>query len=138
MSGTGSIPEVVMERLRHKLSCRIAVVGASNNREKYGNIIVRNLLGKGYTVVPVHPTERQVEGLSCYASIADIPGEVDLVNFVIPPAATLKVLDQMKGFSCDAVWFQDGSFDDVVLARADELFPNVVSHACIMVVTNYA
>ncbi len=135
MDAQGNIPEVVMERLRRKGKCRIAVVGAGNNREKYGNIIVRNLLAKGYTVVPVHPTEKVVEGLTCYASVAEVPGSLDLVDLVIPPSASLKALDAMKG-KVDAVWFQDGSFDETVLARADELFPLVVSHACIMVVTN--
>lgn len=138
MTGLGNVPSEVMERLRKRESCRIGVVGASNNPRKFGNIIVRNLLGKGFSVVPIHPVEKQVEGLTCYASILDVPGKLDIVDFVVPPAAALGVLEQMSGLPHDAVWFQDGSFDDAVLTRAAELFPLVVSHACIMVVTNFS
>jgi predicted CoA-binding protein len=136
MNSQTVIPEGVIALLKNAEKCRIAVVGASNNREKYGNIILRNLAAKGYTVVPVHPTEKQVEGLTCYASVNEIPGGVDLVDFVIPPGATLKALDSLQG-RVSAVWFQDGSFDDAVLEHARPLFPLVVSHACIMVVTNF-
>ena len=63
-------PSDVMELLRRRgPGTRIAVAGASTNPEKYGNKIVRNLKGKGYTVLPVNPKEDLVEGLSVAHSI---------------------------------------------------------------------
>lgn len=132
------IPEVVMERLRRKgPETRIAVVGASNNPEKYGHIIVRNLSGKGYTVLPINPKEPEIAGLPAYPSVAAAPGPIHVVNFVTPPAVTRQVLASLDPSAVDTVWFQDGSWDDNVIADATSRFRNVVHRACIMVVTNY-
>lgn len=130
------VPEEIMARLRRKDQVRIAVVGASNNPEKYGNIIVRNLTAKGYTVLPVNPREAEIAGIRAYSAVSDIPGHVDLVNFVTPPKVSLEVLQGLNPSSIDAVWFQDGSYDESVLAEAKKRFRHVVHGACIMVVTN--
>ena len=56
MTRPGPHPAQVMDLLKNKSAeTRIAVVGASNNPEKYGHKIVLNLKGKGYTVLPVNP-----------------------------------------------------------------------------------
>jgi predicted CoA-binding protein len=60
---------------------------------------------------------------------------VHVVDVVTPPAVTRKVLEALDPASVDAVWLQDGSFDDEVLAYASARFPVLVHHACIMVVT---
>ncbi|MBM4394619.1 MAG: CoA-binding protein [Deltaproteobacteria bacterium] len=130
------IPAGVEERLRRKdATTRIAVVGASNNPEKYGNVIVRNLHGKGYAVLPVNPREPEIAGLAAYRDVASVPRPVHVVDFVTPPGVTLEVLRGLDPSSVGAVWLQDGSFDDAVVACAEERFATVVRDACIMVVT---
>lgn len=138
MEPQSPVPGPVMERLRRKgTETRIAVVGASNNPEKYGHIIVQNLHAKGYTVLPIHPKEPEIAGLPAYRSVGDAPAPVHLVDFVTPPAVTRRVLDSLDPEVVDAVWFQDGSWDDDVIAAARARFRHVVHRACIMVVTNY-
>ncbi len=138
MQTQSAIPAPVLERLRRKgPDTRIAVVGASNHPEKYGNIIVRNLHGKGYTVLPINPKEPEIAGLQAYPTVGDAPPPIHLVNFVTPPAVTRNVLDTLDPAVVDTVWFQDGSWDDDVIASARARFPHVVHQACIMVVTNY-
>ena len=133
-----AIPYIVDARLRRKdASTRIAVVGASNNPQKYGNIIVQNLAGKGYEVLPVNPREAVIAGLPAFPSLGDVPRPVHVVDFVTPPAVTLEVLKSLDPTSVESIWLQDGSFDDEVLAVAAKRFPVVVHHACIMVVTNW-
>lgn len=129
------IPEIVESRLARK-DARIAVVGASNNPDKYGNIIVNNLVRKGYTVLPINPREEQVAGLTAYKNVASAPGPIHIVNFVTPPSVTLDVLAELDPKTVEAVWFQDGSFDEEVLRYAKAHFPAVIDHACIMVVTS--
>lgn len=111
---------------------RIAVVGASNDGRKFGNRILLDLLGKGYAVLPVNPTENAVAGQRAYRSIADIPGPVHIVDFVVPPPVALKVLDGLPD-GIEVVWFQPGSYDGRVVERARARFPEVVAGACIMV-----
>ena len=69
--------ELIKEFMGQK---RYAVVGASDNPEKYGNKIVKNLKNRGYEVYPVNPRLKEVEGLCCYSTIADIPVKVDAVD----------------------------------------------------------
>jgi len=114
---------------------RIAVVGASNNPAKYGNIIVKNLRAKGYTVLPVNPHEVEVEGLQAYPSLAQVPGPIHVVSMVTQPAVTLATLKQVAALGLPHVFLQDGSFDDAVLDYAATAPFKTVYDACIMVVT---
>ncbi len=116
---------------------RIAVVGASTNPRKYGNIIVNNLKEKGYTVYPVNPKAREIAGLPVYPSLAEVPGPVDLVNVVTPPAVSLKVLEEADRLGFPLIWFQEGSFDDQVLQALEKARIEGIVDACIMVVTSW-
>jgi predicted CoA-binding protein len=62
----------------------VAVIGASRNRQKFGNRAVRAYLREGYTVVPIHPTEPAIEGLTACRSVVDVPGAADMASFNVP------------------------------------------------------
>ena len=113
------------------------MIGASNNPEKYGNIIPGNLKGKGYTVLPVNPKADEIQGLAVYASPADLPDPIHIVDMVTPPKITRAVLENLDPIRFPVIWLQDGSFDDEIIAFAEAKFETVVHHACIMVVANY-
>jgi predicted CoA-binding protein len=132
------IDSEVLALLRNKKpEDRIAVIGASSNAEKYGNIIIKNLLSKGYTVVPINPKGGIIEGLQAYTSVAEVPEPVALATFVVPPAISKKTLASLRASGVDKLWFQDGSFDAQTIELAKAEFPHVVHNACIMVVSNY-
>ena len=131
-------PPEVFERLRRRgPETRIAVVGASNAPEKYGNVIVRNLAAKGYTVLPVNPRETEIAGLPAFPSLEAVPGPVHIVTVVVPPRVTLGVLAKSAELGLPAVWLQDGSFDDAVLEAAAKAPFRTVYDACIMVASNF-
>jgi predicted CoA-binding protein len=113
---------------------RIAVVGASNNPSKYGNIIVNDLLAHGYEVFPVNLRQATIAGIPAYRSLAEVPKPMDIVNVVTPPAVTLRILEDAAAAKLDLVWLQDGSFDAAVLLAAAKAPFRTVHHACIMVV----
>ncbi len=115
-------------------AARIAVVGASNDPSKYGNIIVLNLRAHGYEVVPVNPKGGTIAGLPAYRSLADVPQPVDIVDVVTPPAVTRRILQDAAAAGVHIVWLQDGSFDDALLEEARDAPFETVHHACIMVV----
>ena len=85
--------ELIKEFMAQK---RFAVVGATDNPQKYGNQVVKNLQKRGYEVYPVNPKLTELEGLKCYASLAGIPVKVDVVDFVVPPGVTEETLKQCK------------------------------------------
>jgi hypothetical protein len=110
-----------------------AVVGVSNDREKYGNKIYRDLREAGYTVYAVHPKLSEVEGDTCYASVRDLPEVPDVVDVVIPPAAALDVIDHCVAKGVQRVWFQPGSESPEAIEKARQAGLHVVHDACIMI-----
>jgi hypothetical protein len=131
-------PQEVMDILQNKSQqTRIAVVGASNNPEKYGNIIVRNLKEKGYKVLPVNPKQDEIEGLPVYHSLDEIDQPVDIIDFVTPPKVTLRMLEAMAALDLKNAWLQDGSYDDEVLDFVAKAPFKTVYDACIMVASNH-
>jgi predicted CoA-binding protein len=131
-----SVPAEALRRIRDRAS-RIAVVGASNAAEKYGNIITLDLRGLGYTVLPVNPHERAIAGLTAYPSVDDAPGPVDIVDFVVPPRVTGEILQALDPARYPVIWLQPGSFDAPAEALARSRFPHVVAGDCIMVVARW-
>ena len=107
----------------------VAVIGASNNRSKYGNKAVRAFRQRGYTVYPVNPNESQVEGLPAYKSIAEAPARPDLISVYVRPDIILKLLPDIAAKGCDELWLNPGTESDEVLAEAERLKLNVIQ-AC--------
>ena len=100
---------------------RVAVVGASSNPQKFGNQAVRALNRRGYEVIPVNRHETQIEGLTTYHSVLDIPGEVDMVTIYVPPAEALDVICQIAEKKIPEVWLNPGADAPEVIDRAREL-----------------
>ena len=124
--------------LLRSTATRIAVVGASNDPTKYGNIIVKNLLRHGYTVFPVNPKETTIAGLPAFRSLADVPKPIHIVDVVTPPNSTRQVLKDAAAAGLGLVWLQDGSFDRTVIEEAEASPFKTVHHACIMVAAGQA
>jgi predicted CoA-binding protein len=87
----------------------VAVIGASNDRRKFGNRAVRAFLQQGYTVVPINPHENQVEGLKAYKSVLDVPGKIDMASFYVPPDVGQQVLDEVARKGIAEVWLNPGA-----------------------------
>lgn len=70
----------------------VAIVGASQDRSKYGNISVRAHLDKGWTVIPIHPRAQEIEGIPARASLEDVAEPIDRVALYLPPQVGMTVL----------------------------------------------
>jgi predicted CoA-binding protein len=110
----------------------IAIIGASNDRAKFGNKAVRAFLQKGYTVYPVNPKQPFIEGLPVFRSIRDVPVRPQMVSVYLPPPVLLKVLPDIAARGCDELWLNPGTESDEVLAKAERLGLNVIQ-ACSIV-----
>lgn len=110
----------------------VAVIGASADRRKFGNKALRAFAGQGYTVIPVNPHEREVEGERAYASVLDIPGPIDMATVYVPASAGLRVMEELAKKGVAEVWLNPGADDDEVVARAKALGLHVVQ-ACSIV-----
>src|SRR5260221_9890319 len=99
----------------------VAVIGASSNRSKFGNRAVRAFQQQGYTVVPINPHEAEVEGLKAYASVLDVPGQVDMASLYVPPQVGEQVIGDIAQKGIAEVWLNPGAESDELIARARAL-----------------
>jgi len=111
---------------------RFAVVGATNDTNKYGNEIFRNLTSRGYEVYPVNPRLKELEGTKCYPSLSSIPVKVDVVDFVVPPPVTEEILKECKDLELNRIWFQPGSESEAAVDFCNENNLKVVHGVCVM------
>lgn len=85
------------------------VVGASNDRSKFGNRVLRKYMEHQLSVYPVNPNETQVEGLHCFKSVKDLPPETKSISIITPPSVTEKVLQEAIEKGIQNIWMQPGA-----------------------------
>lgn len=115
-----------------------AVVGASQDRSKYGNKVLRAYLQHNRPVFPVNPRADTVEGLRAFSSLSDLPEPVHGVSIITPPRITGQVVQEAHECGIRHVWMQPGAESEEAVARAEELGLSVIAgDACILVVLGY-
>ena len=110
----------------------VAVVGASSDRNKFGNKALRAFQAEGYTVVPINPNEREVEGLTTYASVLDVPGAIDMATVYVQPDVGLQLLPEFEKKQIPEIWINPGAESDELLTDARRRKLNVIA-ACSIV-----
>jgi predicted CoA-binding protein len=111
----------------------VAVLGASRDRQKYGNKSLRAHLAQGYDVYPVNPGESEIEGLKCYSSLAAVPVKhLNRITVYLPPRIGIGLLDEIKARGADEIWLNPGSESPELLARAEQLGLHIIQ-ACSIV-----
>ncbi|KAJ6507115.1 hypothetical protein DFH09DRAFT_1200011 [Mycena vulgaris] len=93
-----------------------AVVGASNNASKVGTMVLKALLAKGMSAVPINPFVAESQGITTLDSLSDLPNPAQTsISIVTQPAVTLQILKQAHDLGVFAVWLQPGAQDAAVL-----------------------
>jgi len=109
-----------------------AILGASADRNKFGNKAVRAFRQQGCTVYPIHPKHSAIEGLPACKSILDLPVRPNLVSVYLRPPVLLKILPDIAARGCDELWLNPGAESPEVLAEAERLGLSVIQ-ACSIV-----
>jgi predicted CoA-binding protein len=99
----------------------VAVIGASVDRRKFGNRAVRAFMAQGYTVVPINPHLTDVEGLTAYASVLDVPFPIDMASMYVPPEIGERVIEEIARKGIPEVWLNPGAESDALVTRAKAL-----------------
>ena len=107
----------------------VAVVGASNHRDKFGNKALRAFREAGYRVIPINPHETEVEGLPTYASVLDVPGPIDMATVYVQPDVARRLLDEFAQKGIPEIWVNPGAESDELLEDAHRRRLNVIA-AC--------
>lgn len=111
----------------------IAVVGLSSKPYRPSFEVSGYLLRAGYRIIPVNPLETEVHGLRAYASVDDVPGEMDVVEVFrksedVPPVAEAAIRKRAK-----VLWLQQGIVNEDAAEKALAAGLTVVMDACMLV-----
>jgi len=98
----------------------VAIIGASANREKFGNKAVRAYTMKGWKVFPVNPNESQIEGLQCYKSVSALPEKPDRVSIYLPPKVTHSIIPELNAAGIKEVILNPGAESDGLVAALEK------------------
>ena len=109
----------------------IAMVGASANPHRPANGVMKFLLRRGFHVVPVSPSEREILGEKAYPSLAAIPDAVDIVDVFRRAEATPAIADEAVAIGARALWLQLGIVSEEAARRAAAGGLTVVMDRCI-------
>jgi len=108
----------------------IAVVGASSDPRRAAHGVMRYLIEAGYTVYPVNPDEAEVLGRTAYASLAELPEPVDIVDVFRRPEHVPDVVSAAIAARARAVWLQLGIVHEQAAAEARAAGLEVVMDRC--------
>ncbi len=111
----------------------IAVVGVSNNPEKYGHRVFKDLLHAGYTVTGINPKGGTVEGETLVTSLKELIPKPELALIVVPPEIALEVIKECHTLGIKNVWMQPGAQSKEAKKFADENKIELTANACFMV-----
>ena len=115
-----------------------AVVGASTNRDKYGNKVLRAYQQHGQEVYPINPRADEIEGLKAYPSLASVPVRLRAVSIITPPKITEQVVKEAAVAGVKSVWMQPGAESPEAIRTAENLGLEVIAGGpCYLVLAHY-
>lgn len=119
-------------------SSAFGVIGASANRAKFGNMVLRCYQQNSRIVYPVHPLLDKVEGLSCLKSISELPSEVKSISVITPPQITEQVVEQANAHGIKNIWMQPGAESPLAIQKCLDYGINVIADgSCILVMLDF-
>lgn len=113
-----------------------AVIGASNNTEKYGHKVFKDLLEAEYKVIPINPNEKEILWVQVYPTLSTIKEKIDVVIFVTPPVVTEKVLEEVKLLGITQVRMQPWAESNTAINFCKDNWIACIHDACIMIQKN--
>ena len=108
------------------MSRTVAIIGASNDRRKFGNKALRAFEAEGHRVIPINPHEHQVEGIRAYPSVLDVPGPIDMASLYVRPDVGVRLLRELEQKLIEEIWVNPGAEDHALIAEARRRGLNVI------------
>ena len=112
---------------------KIALFGASPRPDSLALKIQNRIISWNQTFLPINPKYKEIDGIKTYPNLTSLPETPDLVVFMTNPQISLALLDQVAAKKVKKVWFQPGSFDASVIAKAEALNLKINTTHCILV-----
>lgn len=115
---------------------KVAIIGASSDRHKYGNKALRSYAANGFTVYPVNPNEAEVEGHPTFPTAADIPEKIDLALLYVPPSIGITVLESIAQAGIRDVYVNPGAGSPELIQHGQKLGLNMIEDCAILAIND--
>jgi predicted CoA-binding protein len=110
------------------------VAGASNDRNKFGNKVLRKYLEHDLKAYPINPNEKVIEGLPCLKSVMDLPAETQSLSIITPSDVTEKIVREAIQKGIKNIWMQPGAQSPKAIQEAVKAGVNLIADGtCVMV-----
>jgi uncharacterized protein len=113
-------------------SKKVAIVGYSRNKNKFGNAAYHELKKRGYEVFPVNKTESEIDGVKCFPDLYSLEEKVDSVFISVKSESVKEILLQADKLKIKNIWLQQGAETKEILDEAIKLNIELVAHKCIL------
>jgi predicted CoA-binding protein len=114
-------------------SKNIAVVGLSDNPDRTSYMIAEAMQNNGYRIIPVNPNAEQILGEKSYASLAEIPEQIDIVNVFRRSEFIVPIAEEAVKIKAKVLWLQQGVINEEAASLASEQGLTVIMDVCIKV-----
>jgi predicted CoA-binding protein len=111
----------------------IAVVGLSDNPDRTSYMVSEAMQNKGYRIIPVNPNAEQILGEKCYASLTDIPEQIDIVNVFRRSEFIVPIAEEAIKIKAKVLWLQQGVYNEEAASLAGNQGLSVIMDRCIKV-----
>lgn len=102
-------------------SAKIAIAGASPNKDNFGLSLMTELEKRGKEIFPVNPKYEQINGKACLPTVKDLPGDVESLILAVPPALTEEIVEQCVESGIKRVWMVRGVGKGAHSAKAQQI-----------------
>jgi predicted CoA-binding protein len=109
------------------------MVGLSSNPFRPSHFAAIYLIAEGYDVIPVNPREKKILGRTCYSSLRDITGPVEVVDIFREPSAAPALVDEAIAIGAKVIWMQLGVIHEEAAERAHAAGLEVVMDRCMKI-----
>ncbi|NCQ16847.1 MAG: CoA-binding protein [Ignavibacteria bacterium] len=121
--------QAIQDFIKHK---KIALIGLSHKKNKFGNYAYKELTARGYSLYPIHPTEKEIDGIRCYPNFPSINEKIDGVFVSVSGGKIIPILREIASAGIRNVWLQQGCESPESIEEAKGLGINLVSKKCIL------
>jgi predicted CoA-binding protein len=111
---------------------KMAIAGVSRNPKKFGGSVFRELKEKGFELYPVNKNTDEIQGVKCYKSVTDLPGDVKHLFIVTPKESTASVAGEAILKGMDMIWIQQKSETPEAVEAINEAGISLIHKKCIM------
>ena len=109
---------------------KLIVAGASATEKKFGNMIFKKLIEKGFDVIPVNPNTKEISGYISFETVSEVPEEYTKLYIVTPKSQTDAIIKEAAAKGIKDIWVQQSSDTPETRGIAKELGINLIDKKC--------